>query len=154
MKTTVNASASTHCTSVVCAVAAQDALDFMADGVQLGRWALGCWGAEPVAEGLVRGRSLFDESTSWVLPVADCAHMTVVYHVGEAPDALEPRIHAVVRALEDREGPRCRISLLATRGRDMDDQRWLRLVRCHELEVLLIKAQMTRGSSISLETKP
>jgi hypothetical protein len=135
-------SAATHCASVLCAVPAARALDYLADGLQLGRWALGCWDTEPAGDGVVRGRSLFDDSPSWVRPVADRARMTVVYHVGGAPDALQPRIRAVV---EPAEGA-CRISLHATRAPGMDDARWLRLVRCHEVEVLLIQAHLARLS--------
>lgn len=127
-----------HCASVVCRVSAPQALAFLADGLQLGQWALGCWQTEAVGGGVVRGRSLFDDTPSWVRPVVDEAHMTVVYHVGGAPDGLSPRIHAVVAA--DPGG--CRISLHGSRTPDMDDARWLRLVRCHELEVLLIQARL------------
>ena len=127
-----------HCASVVCRVSAPQALAFLADGLQLGQWALGCWQTEAVGGGVVRGRSLFDDTPSWVRPVVDEARMTVSYHVGGAPDALSPRIHAVVAA--DPDG--CRISLHASRTPDMDDARWLRLMRCHELEVLLIQARL------------
>ncbi|MDB5858808.1 MAG: hypothetical protein JWQ76_2497 [Ramlibacter sp.] len=132
-----------HSASAPCRVPASEALAFLADGLQLGTWAFGCWQAEAVGGGVVRGRSLFDDSTSWVRPTADAASMTVVYHVGGAPDALTPRIHALVQA--DPAG--CRISLHATRTADMDDARWLRLVRCHELEVLLIQARLERRAA-------
>jgi hypothetical protein len=36
----------------------------------------------------------------------------------------------------------CVVSLHARRTPDMDDARWLRLVRCHEVEILLIQAQL------------
>lgn len=116
---------------------------FLADGLRLGEWAFGCWQTEAVGGGVVRGHSLFDDSASWVLPVADEVGMTVVYHVGGAPDALTPRIRALVQA--DPAG--CRISLHAARTADMDDARWLRLVRCHELEVLLIQARLERQAA-------
>jgi hypothetical protein len=133
-----------HCASVLCSVPAHQALAFLADGLQLGQWALGCWQAEPVGDGVVRGRSLFDDQPSWVRPVADPASLTVVYHVGGAPYALSPRISAVVEPGEviGHEGDCCRISLHATRTPGMDDARWLRLMRCHEVEVLLIQARL------------
>ena len=137
--------AATHRASVLCAVPAPRALDYLADGLQLGRWALGCWDTESAGDGVVRGHSLFDGSPSWVRPVVDRARMTVVYHVGGAPDALHPRIHAVVEPVES-PAPGCRISLHATRAPGMDDARWLRLVRCHEVEVLLIQAHLARLS--------
>jgi hypothetical protein len=132
-----------HRTSVVCQVHAQQALDFLADGLALGRWALGCWDTELAGEGVVRGHSLFDNQPSWVRPVTDRERLTVVYHVGGAPDALSPRIRAFVEPLDAiGQPPSCRISLHAERTPDMDDARWLRLVRCHELEVLLIQSRM------------
>lgn len=134
----------THCASALCPAPAQRALDFLADGRQLGRWALGCWGA--VAEagqagGLLRGHSLFDDRPCWVRPVV--AGLTVVYHVGAAPDALKARIWARVKAVAAPDGAaHCRISLHAERAADMDDARWLRLRRCHDLEVLLIQSRL------------
>lgn len=136
-----------HCATVACRVPAPRALAFLADGLTLGRWALGCWRTEAVGGGVVRGHSLFDDTPSWVRPAMDEARMTVTYHVGGAPDALQPRIHATVEAGADTDG--CRISLHASRTADMDDARWLRLVRCHELEVLLIQARLERGAAAS-----
>lgn len=134
-----------HCASAVCRASADQALAFLGDGFALGQWALGCWQTEAIGGGVVRGRSLFDDSPSWVRPVVDEARMVVTYHVGGAPDSLHPRIHAAVEA-----GPsasHCRISLHASRTADMDDARWLRLVRCHELEVLLIQARLERHAN-------
>jgi hypothetical protein len=132
-----------HSASAACRVPAAQALAFLADGLQLGTWALGCWETESVGDGVVRGHSLFDGSASWVRPVADADRMTVVYHVGGAHYALHPRISAVVE--DDPAG--CRISLHAWRTAGMDDARWLRLVRCHELEVLLIQARLERRAA-------
>lgn len=136
----VDTSATTHRAEVVCAVPVHEALDFLADGIALGHWALGCWATEPAGDGVVRGRSLFDEQPSWVRPVVDPARRTVTYHVGSTPDALAPRIHAEVEPA-DTVGS-CRITLHASRSAGMDDARWLRLVRCHEVEVLLIQARL------------
>jgi hypothetical protein len=123
----------------------RDALRFMADGERLGEWALGCFATEPVGDGVVRGTSLFDGHPAWVRPVLDAAHGRVEYHVGAGPDTLQPRIHALVESLvpPGTDSPRCRIALHASRQAGMDDARWLRLVRCHEVEVLLIQARLT-----------
>ncbi|MGJ7507518.1 hypothetical protein [Variovorax sp. GT1P44] len=148
-------SASSHCASVVCGVAANEALAFLADGVELGHWALGCWQTEPIGDGVVRGRSLFDDQPGCVRPVLDTARMTVIYHVGATADALSPRISAVVEpaARADGAGDACRVSLLATRMPGMDDARWLRLMRCHEVEVLLIQARLERRATRSLKPR-
>lgn len=129
-----------HEASVLCDASVQAALAFLADGVQLGRWALGCWDTRAVDDGLVRGHSLFDGQAGWVRPVVDATLGTVTYHVGGAPGALQPRIVARVEAGQD--WTQCRITLEAERQPDMDDARWLRLARCHEVEVLLIQAQL------------
>ncbi|MDW5441120.1 hypothetical protein [Polaromonas sp. SM01] len=133
-----------HCASVLCQVPAQQAFAFLADGLALGQWALGAWHTVAVGEGVVRGQSLFDDQPSWVRPVGDLARLTIDYHVGSSPDALQPRISAVVQAGETlgRGADCCQVSLHAIRSPGMDDARWLRLVRCHEVEVLLIEARL------------
>jgi len=138
--------ASIHCASVLCAAPADRAMAFLADGLELGRWALGCWQTLDAGDGVVQGHSLFDGSEGFVRPVLDAARGSVTYHVGGAPDALAPRIHATVEAasLPGATTPGCRISLHAARTPDMDDARWLRLVRCHEVEVLLIQSLLAR----------
>lgn len=127
-----------HHVSVDCAAAPHAALAFLADGLRLGRWGLGSMDTVEVAPGLVRGTSLFDGSHSYIRPVADEASATVTYHVGSTPEALSPRIRASVQP-----GPRgCTVSLHAQRAPGMDEARWQRLVRCHEVEILLIQAQL------------
>jgi hypothetical protein len=152
---TPSESAGAHYASVVCRVPAREALRFLADGVQLGHWALGCWQTEPIGDGVVRGHSLFDDQPGCVRPVMDEARMTVVYHVGVTADALSPRISAVVEPATgiDDAGESCRISLLATRTPGMDDARWVRLMRCHEVEVLLIQARLERRATSSLKPR-
>lgn len=135
----------THRATVRCAVSAELALAFLGDGLQLGRWALGCWQTEPAGDGVVRGHSLFDGQPGWVRPVVDAAKGTVTYHVGGSPDALVPRIVARVRP--ESGHAHCSITLEAERTPGMDDARWLRLVRCHEVEVLLIEALLARPNA-------
>lgn len=133
-----------HCASIVCEVPAHHAFVFLSDGLRLGLWALGSWQPEPVGDGVVRGRSLFDDQPTWVRPVAGPARWTIAYHVGAAPDQLRPRIRAVVEPGETigLGANCCRVSLDAERDPSMDDARWQRLVRCHEVEILLIQARL------------
>ena len=137
-----------HDTSALCAVSVDVALDFLADGLALGRWALGCWNTEAAGECLFLGRSLFDDSPCYVMPVADRARGWVDYHVGATPQFLLPRIRAlVVPAPATSAGPdSCMVTLSARRDGAMDDARWLRLVRCHDTEILLIQALLARRS--------
>ena len=143
-----------HRVSVLCDVPALQAFAFLADGLQLGTWALGAWDTQPVGDGVVRGRSLFDDQPGWVRPVGDAARLRIDYHVGGAPDALTPRILATVEPLpadsaDSKGAARCRITLHAARDPGMDDARWLRLVRCHEVEVLLIQGRLAIAASVA-----
>lgn len=144
-----------HRASVLCDVSALRAFAFLADGLQLGSWALGAWDTQPVGDGVVRGRSLFDDQPGWVRPVGDATRLRIDYHVGGAPDALVPRILATIDALPaDASGAaRCRITLHAARDAGMDDARWLRLVRCHEVEVLLIQGRLAIAASAAARTE-
>jgi hypothetical protein len=142
-----------HCASVLCKVPAHQAFAFLADGLALGQWALGSWQTVPVGDGVVRGLSLFDNQPTWVRPVGDFAGLTINYHVGSSPDSLRPRISAVVQAGETMgHGANCcRVSLHALREPGMDDARWQRLVRCHEVEVLLIEARLALQAAPSTQ---
>lgn len=131
-----------HIARAECAVPAADALAFLADGLRLGRWGLGSMDTVAVAPGVVRGTSLFDGSQSYIRPVADAATGTVTYFVGSDPARLSPRIQA--RVTPTQAG--CVVALHAQRGADMDDARWLRLTRCHDVEILLIKAQVAAAA--------
>lgn len=133
-----------HCAFAWCQVSAHQAFTFLADGLALGQWALGAMQTVAVGNGLVRGLSLFDDQPVWVRPVGDLATLTVSYHVGSSPTALRPRISAVVQAGESSGHGKdcCRVSLHAVRDPGMDDARWQRLVRCHEVEVLLISERL------------
>ncbi|MES2531918.1 MAG: hypothetical protein V4636_12850 [Pseudomonadota bacterium] len=141
-----------HRASVLCDVPALQAFAFLADGLQLGTWALGAWDTQPVGDGVVRGRSLFDDQPGWVRPVGDAARLRIDYHVGGSPEALTPRILATIEPVSIDGGngdvtARCRITLHAARDPGMDDARWLRLVRCHEVEVLLIQGRLAMAAS-------
>jgi len=137
-----------HCTEARCAATPSQALAFLADGLELGHWSLGCWQTVAVGGGVVEGRSLFDGAPHWVRPVADVEQLEVTYHVGSAPDALRPRIHA--RVVPDPATGGCCVSLHAARTASMDDARWQRLVRCHEVEILLIQARLAARTGAPL----
>lgn len=135
-----------HCATVECAVPAERAFAFLCDGAMLGRWAFGCWQAEPRENGLVVGRSLFHGGETWARAVGDPRLLSVDYHVGASPDALVPRIMArvVPGPVVGRGADVCLVSLIAWRDQGMDDARWHRLVACHEVEILLIQALLAR----------
>jgi hypothetical protein len=138
-----------HCVTAECSVPAARALTFLADGVALGRWALGCWHAEPRGDGLFAGRSLFDGAEVWVRPVTDTRLGIVDYHVGAGPDVLVPRIMArvVPGAAVGRGAQTCLVSLLAWRAAGMDAEHWARLVAAHCVEIVLIRALLERDAA-------
>ena len=133
-----------HCVSAECAVPARRAYDFLSDGLEVGRWALGSFDAEQVGRNLFRGRSLFDGARVLYRPVGDPARLIVDYHVGRSARALVPRVMARVMPGErtGRSRRSCVVTLVAWRDASMSDTRWERLVACHEAEIRLIQAQV------------
>lgn len=125
-----------HTARMACAVDPARALRFLADGRQLGRWALGSMNTVRVGVGLYRGISLFDGTATLIRPVLDRQAGRVDYWVGPDAQHLQPRIQA--RVVASQSG--CVISLRARRGKDMSDHRWGRLIACHEAEVYLIQS--------------
>lgn len=130
------AQAPAHITSLVCDVEPDRALRFLADGRQLGRWALGSMNTVRVGTGLYKGVSLFDGSVSYVRPVLDQGLGQVDYWVGSEARQLSPRIAA--RVLPHQSG--CVVSLAAWRSQTMSDARWARLIACHEAEIHLVQS--------------
>jgi hypothetical protein len=135
-----------HCSTTVCERAAPDAFAFLADASKLGSWALGCWGARAIGDGMVRGTSLFDGEES-VVRVSPGADLTVDYLVGDDERSLTPRISArvVPGPVTGRPASVCLVTVLAWRPLEMSDARWARLTASHDVEVLLLKAEMEKG---------
>ena len=136
-----------HCATVECAVPARRAYEFLADGLEVGRWALGSFAARRVGKNLFRGRSLFDGSVVLYRPVGDAARLIVDYHVGTRPRALIPRVMARVVPGEatGRDKGSCLVTLLAWRDASMSQARWERLIACHEVEIRLVQALLAEG---------
>jgi hypothetical protein len=131
-----------HCVTAECAVPARRAYDFLSDGLEVGRWALGSFDARKVSRNLFRGRSLFDGGEVLYRPVGDAARLIVDYHVGTNARALAPRVMArVVPGEATGRGRRsCLVTLIAWRDASMSQARWERLVACHEVEIRLVQA--------------
>lgn len=107
----------------------------------IGRWALGAFNTQRAGKNLYRGTSLFDGEALLVRPVGDRAKLIVDYHVGTDAARLVPR--AMTRAIE-KTRKSCIVSLIAWRVTPMDDERWERLIACHEVEIRLIQALLAR----------
>src|SRR5574338_1092989 len=80
-----------HSASILVDRAAPVAFAFMSDGLKQARWALGSWDRRRLPDGMFVGTSLFNGRETYVRLVADPAQMAVMYYVGQAPDALQPR---------------------------------------------------------------
>ncbi|GHC20339.1 hypothetical protein GCM10007291_19120 [Gemmobacter nanjingensis] len=116
----------------------------LADGRKLGRWALGSMDLQPEAEpGLWRGVSLFDgsEAAVEIRPHPDLG--LIDFHLGAA-GARAPRVSIRVTPGPDWGLPAgaCLVAMTTWRAGWMDDDRWMRTRKTHELEVLLFKAQI------------
>lgn len=133
-----------HQTAALVGVPAGFALARLADAEFVGRWALGSMDLQPAgAEGVFRGRSLFDGSTAHVAIEVHPALGLIDYHVGTEA-ARSPRIMirvapASVAGLGDDQ---CLVTLFAWRNLAADADRWARTCTTHEAEILLIKAQL------------
>jgi hypothetical protein len=135
-----------HQATVAVAAPAERALAFMADGLKLGTWAMGCWNTRAVGDDLFVGTSLFDGQQGYVRIVLDAGLRQVDYHVGPAPDRLAHMNTARVipGATLGRDPAGCVVTLLAWRPAAMDDAVWHRIGVTHEAEMLLIQSWLER----------
>ena len=133
-----------HGVSVEVAIAAQDAFAYLADPKMVGRWALGCFNAQPTDKpGLYQGISLFDGTKAWFRIDSDPERLIIDYHVGDAVRQL-PRISTriIPGPHYERDMGHCIITMNAWRTVDMTENRWQRLCAAHEAEILMIEAQL------------
>lgn len=84
---------------------------------------------------------MFDGEEVFFKPVGDRLKLLVDYWVGADADSLALR--AMTRVIP-RTRNSCVVSLIAWREASMGDERWERLVACHEVEIRLIQAQLSR----------
>jgi len=138
-----------HSVSSLCAARAGDAFDYVSSPDRLGEWALGCWGAVPCGDGVVKGTSLFDGTDSYARPIADAGHLLVDFEVGDRPEQLVRRISARMVPGEQlgELGSTTLVVLTAWRVRWMDDERWRRLIVAHEAEILLLRHRIESSAS-------
>ena len=84
---------------------------------------------------------MFDGEELFFRPVGDRNRLLVDYWVGSDASALSLR--AMTRVIP-RVRNSCVVSLTAWREATMTDDRWERLVACHEVEIRLIQAHLSR----------
>ncbi|MBC2835747.1 hypothetical protein [Paragemmobacter straminiformis] len=136
-----------HLASVRLDVPFDHAFDCLSDGHRLGRWALGSMDLRPTGEpGLWRGTSLFDGSGAEVEIRPDRRLGLIDFYLGPA-GARVPRVSIRVASGPDWGLPEtaCLVAMTTWRAGWMDDARWQRTCKTHELEVLLFKSQIEQG---------
>ena len=128
-----------HAATAEVAVPADQAFDYLADGLRQGEWTLGCWDREQIGDDLFRGRSLYDGQETYVRVLPRRELLLVDFEVGAAPEALVPRISVRVRPRGERA---CTVTLMAWRTPDQDDESWERVRDLHRAELHLIKGRL------------
>jgi len=119
----------------------ESSFDYLADPSNLGKWALGCFDAQPTqTPGLVVGESIVSGSKVWVKITQSKSAGIIDYHVG-TEEKLLPRISVrVIAGSSCGRGPdRSLITLQGWRGDDVDDDRWKTTCVSHDVEILIIK---------------
>jgi hypothetical protein len=131
-----------HAATIEVAVPARVAFDYLADGIRQGEWTLGCWNRERVGDDLFRGRSLYDDTESYVRVLPRPELLLIDFEVGQSPDALVFRIS--IRLLERGPGASV-VGLMAWRPAGQSDESWRRVQDVHRAEIHLIKSRLELG---------
>jgi hypothetical protein len=133
-----------HCVTALIEAPAELTFAFLADPMQVGKWALASMQAQPAeTPGIYRGRSLFDGEQNHFAVTPHPQLLLVEYSVGPR-EALAPRIRAqVIRAASvGLAATSWYLTLTAWRPADMPAARWSRLCAAHNVEIWLIKEQV------------
>jgi hypothetical protein len=133
-----------HSVTALVEAPAEQTFAWLADPVQVGKWALSSMQAEPAeAPGTYRGRSLFDGTHNHFAVTPHPQLLLVEYSVGPR-ESLAPRIRAQVIRAESvgLKATHCYLTLTAWRPADMPTARWSRLCAAHNVEIWLIKEQV------------
>jgi hypothetical protein len=135
-----------HAATAPVSAPAKQAFAFMADGVKLGRWALGCLDTKEIEPGLFAGRSQFTGGIGYVRIAADPALLNVDYHVGAARNALSHQNTAriIAGAALGRAADSCMVTLIAWRTAGMSDDDWRLICATHESEIYVVKSMIER----------
>ena len=125
---------------------ADEVFAFMSDPTQLSLWSFGSWRTEIDGDGVVRGTAIKDGAVIYVRIEAHGDQKLIDYHIGDAPDALSPRIFVrVVTEEAFGDGKGAGLAMTAFRTAGMDDVRWAGLKATHLVELDLIKSALETG---------
>jgi hypothetical protein len=139
--------AEVHAVARLCRARLADALALLSTAAGLARWNLGLWHTQEQSPGWLGGSSLFGGGQGLAQVQVDTARGWIDYRVGVDAQHLVPRIQARVQpgAELGYADDHCLVTLMAWRSADMDEARWRRLCRTHEVEIDIIRAELERA---------
>lgn len=143
----------TFCHSSTCEVIApaQQAFNYLSDGVAQGEWTLGSMERRKIDDDLFIGKSIFDGAELYIRIDADPDRLVIFYHVGKDKAQLEPRnfVRVVPGPVIGGNEDTCLVTLLSWRHKDADDNKWKLLCVSHETEMYIIKNRIEQGAGVS-----
>ena len=116
-----------------------DIFNFMIDIQQINLWSFGIqWDVEhPFENNIIKGISNTDQSISYLKITKNDKTKKINYWIGKDIENLIPRIY--VRITPTRDIDVHKLSMIAFKTDDMDDERWKNLKNLHQSEIKTIK---------------
>ena len=109
--------------------------DFMQDTSKINLWSLGVkW--EDNNHEIIEGISNYDNSISYLKITTKKDIKQITYWIGSNVNNLNPRIYVYLIETDKFNN---KLSMVAYRTQDMDNERWLGLKESHKKEVKIIK---------------
>ena len=111
--------------------------DFMQDKSKINSWSLGIkWDTASNHE-IIEGISNYDNSISYLKITTKEDIKQITYWIGKDTDNLTPRIYVYI--IKTDKGYNNKLSMVAYRTQDMNNERWEELKESHKKEVKIIK---------------
>ena len=111
--------------------------DFMQDMSKINSWSLGIkWDTTSNHE-IIEGISNYDNSTSYLKITSKKDMKQITYWIGKDKNNLVPRIYVYI--IKTDKFYNNKLSMVAYRTQDMNDERWETLKKNHMNEVKIIK---------------
>ena len=111
--------------------------DFMQDMSKINSWSLGIkWDTTPDHE-IIEGISNYDNSISYLKITSKKDMKQITYWIGKDTDNLTPRIYVYI--IKTDKFYNNKLSMVAYKTQDMNNERWSELIESHKKEVKIIK---------------
>ena len=111
--------------------------DYMQDMSKINLWSLGIeWNTTSNHE-IIEGISNYDNSTLYLKITTKEDIKQITYWIGKDKNNLSPRIYVYI--IKTDKFYNNKLSVVAYRTQDMDNERWLGLKESHKKEVKIIK---------------